>query len=209
MSGTVVRLDPDDPAQVRAAAELHAELLGHSPIPRLGFLFMTRFFYSQLVKDGLIHCLLYHVDGKYVGFLSFTERPFSFMREGQRRHPVRLALILGAAVLAHPGRLRILLETATAGRREAPPDADSTGEFLSFGVLEQYVTMRTDARGRRISTVLFDEGIEHFRAKGFRRIEWNVDKENIGAIAFYRAYGATFEKSALAWPSDYRVRLVL
>jgi ribosomal protein S18 acetylase RimI-like enzyme len=205
----LVAVDPDNPEHVLAAARLHAALLGHSPIPRLGSLFMTRFFYSQLVRDGLVHCFLYRVNGEYVGFLSFTERPYSFMSEGRSAHLLRLAFILGLAVLAKPARWRILFDTATAGRRTPPSDADGVGEFLSFGVLEQFSAHRDSQQGLRIPTVLFDAGIRHFRQRGFRRIEWNVDADNLRAIIFYRSYGATLEKSPLAWPSDYRVRLAL
>ena len=208
-AGALVTLDPDNRAHVRAAAELHAALLAHSPIPRLGFLFMTRFFYSALVKDGLVGCYLYQRDGRFVGFLSFTERPFSFMSEGRRRHLVRLALILGLAVLGRPSRLKILLDTVTAGRRTPPEDAAGVGELLSFGVLEEAAAERDAARGLRISNVLLDEGLRHFRERGFRRVEWNVDKDNLRAIVLYRSYGAILEKSPLAWPSDYRVRLTL
>ena len=205
----IVAVDPDNREHVLAAARLHEALLGHSPIPRLGSLFMTRFFYSLLVKDGLVHCYLYRLSGQYVGFLSFTERPFSFMSEGRRAHFFRLAFILGLALLAKPARWRILLETATAGRRTPPSDPEGVGEFLSFGVLEQFSSHRDAQQGLRVPTVLFDTGIRHFRERGFRRIEWNVDKDNLRAIIFYRSYGATLEKSALAWPSDYRVRLAL
>jgi len=205
----LVAIDPDNREHVLAAAQLHEALLGHSPIPRLGSLFMTRFFYSRLVKDGLVHCYLYRLGGQYVGFLSFTERPYSFMNEGRRAHFFRLALILGLAVLTKPARWRILFETATAGRRISPSDPNGIGEFLSFGVLEQFSSHRDEQLGLRVPTVLFDAGIRHFRERGFRRIEWNVDKDNLRAIVFYRSYGATLERSPLAWPSDYRVRLAL
>src|SRR5688572_23658279 len=172
-AGQMVVVDPDDPGQVRAAAALHHKLLGHSPIPRLGFLFMTRFFYSQLIRDGLVHCYLYRVDGEYIGFLSFTERPYSFMSEGRRRHLVRLALILGLAVLAKPSRARILWETLTIARRKTvAEDHDGIGEFLSFGVLEPFSARRTGPDGLRIPNILFDAGIRYFRERRFRRLEW-------------------------------------
>ena len=205
----IVAVDGRNRDHVQAAATLHEALLGHSPIPRLGRLFMTRFFYSQLVRDGLVHCYLYRIGGQYVGFLSLTERPFTFMSEGRRAHLLRLALILGLAVLAGPSRARILLDTLTAGRRPSPADPTGIGEFLSFGVLEQFAAERVGTQGLRISNVLFDGGIRHFRERGFRRIEWNVDKDNLRAIVFYRSYGARMEKSPLAWPSDYRVWLEL
>ena len=46
--------DPVNATHVEAIARLHARLLGHSPIPQLGPLFMRRFYYSRLVEDGVI-----------------------------------------------------------------------------------------------------------------------------------------------------------
>lgn len=209
-TGEIVAVDPRDPRQVVAAADLHRKLLGRSPIPRLGDLFMTRFFYSRLVGDGLIRCYLYRVDRQYVGFLSLTEKPYSFMSEGRRRHFFRLAVILGLAVLAKPSRVRILWDTLGAARRKTlTGEGDGIGELLSFGVLEGFSARRDGPQGLRIPNILFDEGIRYFRERGFRRIEWSVDHDNLAAMIFYRSYGATLEKSADAWPGDYRVRLAL
>jgi ribosomal protein S18 acetylase RimI-like enzyme len=206
----IVTVDPNNREHVLAAATLHETLLSHSPIPRLGSLFMTRFFYTSLVKDGLIHCYLYRSGGQYVGFLSITEKPFSFMNEGKRSHVVRLAVVLGLAVLQKPARVRILFETLAAGRRRPTGDnGEGIGEVLSVGVLEQFRAQKDANTGLRISHVLFDEGIRHFRQRGFRRIEANVDGDNLRAIRFYRSYGAVVEKSPLAWPSDSRIRLDL
>ncbi len=205
----VVTLDPNDPDQVRAAAELHRTLLGHSPIPRLGLAFMTEFFYSHLVRDGLIHCYLYRLNGEYVGFLSLTETPATFLSEGKRKHLARLSLLLGVAVLARPSRTRILLETLAAGRHKSTHNTKGTGEILSFGVLERAVSTRHKKDDVRISTALFDTGISHFRERGFHRVEWTVDEDNLPAMIFYRSYGATMERTRDAWPSDYRVWLEL
>ena len=207
--GELVPLDPDDPEHVGAAAHLHATLLGHSPVPRLGMRFMTRFFYSRLVADGLVRCYLYRVEGQYVGFLSLTERPDSFMRQGTRRHLVRLAAVLAASLAEKPSRVGILWETLAASRRKqhASP-RDAVGELLSFGVLPGFAARR-ESNGLRIPTILFDAGIRHFRERGFRRIEWTVDRDNLPAMILYRSYGAVLDKSADAWPGDYRVRLEL
>jgi hypothetical protein len=204
----LVELDPRNREHVQAAATLHETLLGHSPIPGLGRLFMTRFFYSRLVEDRLVRGFLYRADGRYVGFLTFTERPFTFMAEATRAHFLRLGVILGLAVLARPRRIGILWDTMSH-ERQAPADAAGIGEVLSFGVLEEFGARRDPERGLRISNVLFDAGIEAFRAAGFRRIEWNVDGGNLRAVLFYRTYKATMEKSERAWPSDYRVWLDL
>lgn len=202
--GKVVFLDPDNSTQVRAVAELHSKLLKTSPIPRLGFLFMTRFFYRQLVKDGLIGCYLYRLGNQYVGFVSFTETPHSFMSEGKRRHFVRLSFILGLALLQKPWRLGVLWDSLTIARREnldPLEDRATTGEVLSFAVLPEF---RHGKKGHRISNILFDAAMRYFRERRFHKLEWNVEKENIRALAFYRSYGARFAESAVAGPKEYR-----
>lgn len=202
--GKIVRLDPDDAAQLQAVAGLHAALLPRSPIPRLGTTFMTRFYYPSLVKDGLVGCFLYHAGDRYVGFLSFTEHPGTFMSEGRRRHMWRLVFVLGLAMLAKPSRLRVLWETVAIGRRNgrSPAEAQAgVGEVLSFGVLEGF---RGGAPGLRISNRLFDATVRHFQERGCGRLEWNVEKSNLRGQQFYRSYGAHFEESAVAGADELR-----
>lgn len=206
----IVALDPDNPAHVRAAAELHERLLGRSPIPRLGRLFMTRFYYSRLVKDALVHCYLYRVEEQFVGFLSLTEKPNSFMNEGTHRHFFRLSLVLFLALLVNPSRIRILWQTLkVAHRKTQAADGEGIGELLSFGVLQEFATRKDGDHGLRIPNLLFEHGIRHFQERGFRRVQWTVDKDNLTAMILYRSYGATLEKGAAAWPGDYRVWLDL
>lgn len=202
--GRIVRLDPGDATQLRAVAGLHATLLPSSPIPRLGTHFMTRFYYRSLVKDGLVGCFLYQVGERYVGFLAFTEHPRTFMSEGRRRHPLRLALVLALAMLTKPGRVRVLWQTVAIGRREgrrASQAPAGVGEVLSFGVLDGF---RGGAPGLRISNHLFDATIRHLEARGCRRLEWNVEKTNLRGQQFYRSYGGRMEESAVAGERELR-----
>jgi ribosomal protein S18 acetylase RimI-like enzyme len=206
----IVEVEPRNAVHVRAISRLHGTLLRRSPVPRLGTLFMERFFYSTLIRDGAIRAFLYRVDGAYVGFLSLTERPFTFMRDARRRHFLRLALILCLSVVSKPSRLTLLADVARAGRhRVSTAESLLTGEILSFGVLEPYLARRDIGTHLRISNALFDHALGYFRERGMRQVEWNVDGDNLRAVVFYHSYGATMQKSPLAWPSDYRVRLRL
>jgi len=206
----ILTVDSDDPEHVRAAASLHQALLGESPIPGLGWMFMTRFYYTQLVKDELIRCYLYRLDGEYVGFLAVTDQPLSFMGEGVRRHYVRLALILALSLCQKPSRARIMFATSAASRRRATTEGtDRLGEILSIGVLEAFRGQRVDPGGKRISAALLDAGIRYLSDRGCRRIELNVDQDNVRAIRFYQSYGFVLERSPLALPHDWRGRLVL
>ncbi len=208
--GHIAALDPDDPEQVLAAARLHAQLLERSPIARLGLPFMNRFYYSRLVKDGLITCDFYVHRGEYAGFVVSTESPSTFMAEGRRRHFVFLLALLGWCVVLWPPRLGTILQTMKIARRRQPLEEESrTGELLSFGVLPAHRQARDPETGLRISNVLFDHAIAKFRDRGFTRLQWNLEGDNKPAMFFYLSYGATATKSETAWPSDYRLTLDL
>ena len=206
----ILIVDPGNPEHVRAAAWLHQTLLSESPIPGLGWIFMTRFYYTQLVKDGLIRCYLYRLDGEYVAFLAVTDKPLSFMSEGVRRHYVRLAAVLALSLFQKPSRARIMFATSAASRRRATTEGtDGLGEVLSIGVLEAFRGRRDAMTGKRISAALLDAGIRYLSDRGCRRIDVNVDQDNVRAIRFYESYGFVLERSLLALPSDWRGRLVL
>ena len=52
-------LDPNDSESVYQVAQLHKELLTDSPIPKLGDLFMTEFYYKRRISADLINSLVY------------------------------------------------------------------------------------------------------------------------------------------------------
>lgn len=209
IAGELVMLDPEDPRQVRAVAQLHDLLLPSSPIRRLGLRFMTHFYYRELVRDELVRVHLYRIEGQSVGFLAFTEHPHTFMAEGRRRHPLRLAFVLGMAILAKPSRVRTLWEAVTISRRadrSSTGGSASVGEVLSFGVLPRF---RSGERGSRVSNQLFDATLRFFRERRFSRVEWNVERANERGQHFYRTYGARFEEAEIAGPDELRGTLEL
>ena len=206
----IIALNPDNREHVVAAARLHAQLLGHSPIARLGLPFMTRFYYSRLVRDGLIACDFYVHQGEYAGFIVYTDSPSTFMEEGRRRHFLFLAALLVWCFALWPPRLRTILQAMKITRRREPAeDEGRTGELLSFGVLPAHRQARDPRTGLRISNVLFEHAIATFRDRGFARFRWNLERDNKAAMLFYLSYGATAEESQAAWPSDYRLTLNL
>ncbi len=210
MSGRIIALDPDNLEHVRAAASLHRTLLESSPVAQLGSLFMERFYYSSLVKDDLICCVLYVDGGEYIGFLSYTKHPYTFMSEGPRRHTVCLAAILALSILAKPTRLKQIWATIRNLRmRRSSSDARCSGEFLSFGVLPDHVARKDAKTGSRVSNLLFDHGMEVLRHAGFNTLSANIGKHEVESLLFYSSYGATFEETPLSWPVEYRATLDL
>lgn len=194
----IVSLDGADAELITTAADLHCRLLPGSPVSRLGRFFMTRFYYSTLVRDGLVRCDLFSHEGRYVGFSAYTDVPLTFMERGLKRHTWRLLWVLAISLLAKPSRLGILLGTARlSGKRKIHEDDGRVGECLSLGVLPEYGTVKDERTGLRISHQLFNRVKDYFKGKGFREILLVIDKQNRHALTFYYGYGAVLK------PADY------
>lgn len=198
ISSSIIPLDSNNPVQVKAVSEMHNSLLSKSPVSQLGFRFMTKFYYSKLVKDKLIACDLYFHEEKYVGFIAYTKYPFTFMQEGKRRHLFYLIFLLTVSLVCNPYRLLIILRVIKQNRlRQIQQEADNIGEVLSFGVLEEYRKVEDAATGLRISHLLFKNVIEYLRNEDFRKMQVSVEKDNKRALSFYLSYTTSIEDDNL------------
>jgi ribosomal protein S18 acetylase RimI-like enzyme len=203
MKQGVERLAPGDREGAEHAARLHASLLPDSPIARLGFRFMSRFYYATLVADGLICCDVAYHDGAPVGFIAYTSQPTRFMSEGLRRHWLALGALVAGQVLASPRRLGVILWTMAFMRGQAGPPLDpNAGELLSFGVEPDFRSTRfVRQTGRRIPVELFDGALAWFRAQGVRECRAVVEARNREALFFYVARGCRTEPLVGSSPS--------
>lgn len=195
-SSNIIRLDYRVKEQVVAVARLHSQLLPDSPIHKLGRLFMTKFYYYKLIKDGLVICDLYKSNGRFVGLLSYTRCPFSFMRKGLRRHLLYLVCILAICLMARPWRIKVLLDTLAASSRRSRMDEEGTVEFLSFGVLKPYRHTIDAESGLRIADLLFLNGVDFFKKEGYKKVMLSIikKKDNDGIFTFYQFYGVSFAR---------------
>ena len=195
MSGELQRLEGADRRASEHAARLHAVLLPDSPIARLGPVFMTHFYYGTLVRDNLLRCYLAYVGDSPAGFISFTDRPATFMAEGLRRHWLHLAGVLARAVVADPRRIGVMLWTFGLMRRRTRAPEPGEGELLSFGVLPEFRGVPFVQRtGRRIGAELFAAACDDLHALGADRFRAVVAKDNAAALMFYQAQGCRVDR---------------
>lgn len=206
----VVSLDYKNQEQVDAAAKLHQELLSDSPISQLGYQFMTRFYYTKLIKAGLVNCDLCKHEGKYVAFLAYTKYPFTFMEEGRRRYFLYLSFLLLESLLLNPYRIKTILKVIQIGRkRQFKKNGNKTGEMLSFGVLEPYGNVRDETTGLRISNLLFERALAYFKKEGFVRIRGEIKKDNKPSLLFWSLYGGVIKDHRWSKQSYYLVSIEL
>jgi ribosomal protein S18 acetylase RimI-like enzyme len=157
---------------------------------------MTRFYYPNLVRDGLIHCALLRDDAGYGGFVAYTRHPYTFMGEGARRNLPRIGLLVGLRVLEKPSVLKTLWSVHTLGsKRGAQVGDDETGEILSIGVLPSYRTHRDDATGLKASQYLFETAAMALKREGATALQIFVEKTNERGLRFYGSYGVSVEET--------------
>jgi len=178
---------------VASITGLHLELLGHGPMARLGELFLRRFCYGVLLRDGLMRAALFEVDGRPAGFVAYTSRSITFHREAIRRHWAYVAWLIALSVVRDPRLVAHLLKAARlmfSRRAELDLGRDPLGEVLAIGVLPEYRTPEFVHRtGLRVGEELIAHVMSYFRSVGVDRARMVVEAHNKPALLFYHRLG--------------------
>ena len=178
---------------VASITGLHLELLGHGPMARLGELFLRRFCYGVLLRDGLMRAALFEVDGRPAGFAAYTSRSITFHREAIRRHWAYVAWLIALSVVRDPRLVARLLKAARlmfSRRAELDLGRDPLGEVLAIGVLPEYRTPEFVHRtGLRVGEELIAHVMSYFRSVGVDRARMVVEAHNKPALLFYHRLG--------------------
>lgn len=190
-------IDPAHRQDVAAITGLHLRLLGHGPMARLGELFLRRFCYAVLLRDGLMRAALFEVDGRPAGFVVYTSRSITFHREAIRRHWAYVACLVALSVVREPRLVVRLLKAVRlmfSRRAELKLGRDPLGEVLAIGVLPEYRAPEF-VRGTalRIGEELIAHVVSHFSRVGVDRMRMVVEAHNKPALLFYHRLGGRFE----------------
>jgi len=196
----LVRLDPSDRTQLEAFASLHEATLPESVPVQFGRRFMTRFYFPKLVAGGLAAGHLYRLEGKWAGYAWYTRFPRTFLRDAVRRHFLFLCGFMPTVFVSSPRALLALphLLRNTGGL----PEQAGTGYLLTTGVAPSL-------RRSGVATRLIDEMLRCLRAEGVAAVEATVDRDNHGALSFYRRCGFRVEDRGLDGGAKLQIRLEL
>jgi ribosomal protein S18 acetylase RimI-like enzyme len=190
-------IDPADHHAVATITRLHLALLEWGPMARLGELFLRRFCYTALLRDGLLRAALFEVDGRPAGFVAYTSCSITFHRQAIRRHAAYVAWLIMLSILRDPRLVPRLLRAVRlmfSRRAECRLGQDPLGEVLAIGVRPEYRTPHFVRRtGLRIGEQLIAHVAADFRRAGVGRMWMVVDAHNKPALFFYHGLGGRFE----------------
>jgi ribosomal protein S18 acetylase RimI-like enzyme len=172
-------------------ARLHGELLPHSPVALLGPEFMSRFYYRQLPRLGLIFGQIAYVNEQPAGFIVATDDSSGFMQRAVRSRFFTIAATMATSILRDPKRLGAIWEAVQIMRGlPAAQEGHAVGEILSFGVLPAFRSRDFMVRSRlRISQDLLNAVVEQLRHRGVAAARVIVDADNLEARLFYLGNG--------------------
>lgn len=179
--------------KVRHIARLHAELLPHSPLTKVGVRFMERFYYKYLPLQGEIFGAIAYVNGQPAGFICATYDSNQFLARTLRRNFFRLLWVVMTS-FPSPRRFEGLLEGLGIMRsregRERKDGTPNVGEVLSIAVRTQYrgPEFKTEA-GLEIGRDLLLGVMDAFAKSRITRARLIVDSRDLQTQGFYRRLG--------------------
>ncbi|MDD5570129.1 MAG: hypothetical protein PHD97_03130 [Bacteroidales bacterium] len=193
----IIYLKWDNKEHLKAVSNLHVRLLPESILSKLGYLFLSRFYYTKLTKDNLIEVYLYKQNEEYVGFASCTNKPFTFMKEGMWKYFILIIALLCVAVMSKPSRLisflKFLLKIKKNKLSKKLQDeyGDKMGEYLSCGVLEGFRKSIDPTENDTIPNVLTKHVMAHFKTNNKQKILGKILKSNVRSVRFFQKHSAS------------------
>lgn len=201
-------LDPRNAADVDSVASLYEEHLADSPVVSLGPRFLREFFFSRLVRDDLLGCLVGRVDGKVIAFLSWTNHPSDFIGRGVRKHFVALSWIMLKSIVARPASMRDILSavrmvTRRSGDHASSKENSGVIEAISLVVPPAFQKHVLPGGTSRLTVRLVQTLTDHARSQGIDRVLYVVQPKNRASSIFFSAMGCDFDKRSYAGEEVY------
>lgn len=186
----IIKLNGNISEHIKAVSSLHKILLPESKVSQLGQFFLKHFYYKKLINKNLIDAYLYKIDDKFVGFIVCTDFPYTFMKKGIEKNIFYLSFVLLIAILLNPLRIKILMQMIKGTFPDKIKNilGENIGQFMSFGVLEEYRRTIDKETELSIPKVMMKKVFEHFAEKNKENFFLMVLKSNINAIKFYEKH---------------------
>jgi ribosomal protein S18 acetylase RimI-like enzyme len=197
MKYEIREIDPSNEKDVATVTRLHLELLPQGPMAGLGELFLRRFCYTRLIRDGLMKAALFQIGGNPAGFAAYTDRSITFHRKAIRKRWGYVAYLVLLSVAREPrilARLPRAVRLMLCRRCDLALGEDPLAEIVAIGVRRNYTRPSFVRRtGIKISEELIKHALSHFRQVGLDKVRMLVDEDNKAALLFYHSMGARIE----------------
>lgn len=195
---SVIEFDYKDKKQLKALIEIHKAVLPESFVVKMGWHFMSKFYYSVLVRMGFLKCFLADYNNNYVGIIVTNKKPFSLIKSAIPTNLGQFILAMTLSIVSNPLRLGVLLELLRYKPDPLLREFEETGkafEILTIGVKESHRKLVVD--NLKIAHHLLKQVVADYEKQNFERITGQIIKSNQAALGFYRKYNAEYIQSTV------------
>jgi hypothetical protein len=194
---SLVNMDPKNAPDVTSVASQQQKDLPSSPVALVGTRFVEEFYYSKLVEAGLVQCLIYRVDGRVAGFLSYTRYPADFIGRGIRKYWPSLTWIMLRTVLARPATIQNILAAmkfTRGGNRAELFSEPGMIEALSLVVPPEHQKLIPPGGKSRLPVRFISWMGERAVEEGANQVLYAVEPRNKASNILFSSLGCEFNK---------------
>lgn len=155
---------------------------------------LRHYFFSDLIRDGLVRCIFGRRDGKIVCYLAYTPFPNTYQDDGRARHRLHIYRRILFNVLFRPNRIRNIgaLMKRHAGESQGgrpsvyPPD---TADILFLATKWPHGKWIPPGGQSRLTVRVFEEAVRDLARLGMKDIFMTVRANNGKSLRFCESLG--------------------
>jgi len=155
---------------------------------------LRHYFYTDLVRDGLVRCVLARKDGKIISYFAYTPKPNTYQKEGRRKHLLHIYWITLRCLVCRPNRImnfRKLLRRHSGESQGKRPSvyADGMADALFLATARHLGKWVPPGGDSRVTVRVFEEAVKDMARLGVKEIFMTVRSTNVPCIRFCQKLG--------------------
>lgn len=167
----------------------------------LGFEFLSRFYFKNIIKTDKIFGLVYEYNNKILGYITYSIYSGSILLNIIKKNFIPLCLLLIKEIIKNPRKIKIILTLNFLLFQQKKILPQIHPEIVSFGVLPEYRTSYLDKsigkvkktefykkHNIKVAEELLIAALKNLNKLGAKEIKIVTEKNNIASNKFYSKY---------------------
>jgi len=155
---------------------------------------LRNYFFTDLINDGLVRCIVGRKDGEIVCYFAYTPYPNSYQKDGRRTHLLHLYWITLVSLVCRPNRIRNARKLLNRYKGEAQGKRPSvyppgTADILFLATVYPYGKWVPPGGQSRLTIRVFEEGVKDLARLGLKDIFMTVRSSNVPSMRFCHSLG--------------------